>query len=101
MTTYTNWRVDYIAPNYDEGHTFEPRCWIMADVDGLGPCRIFDVPDPDEDQRMVAQAVCDAMNAVAKEQSALREVRTWLIAPATDAATIAQMRQVVTAALPN
>lgn len=63
--TFSNYRVEYSAPDYSKGHTFEPRCAILADdaeFDGA-TVRVFDVPDPDESQRAVAQFACDAMNA--------------------------------------
>lgn len=62
--TMSNFRVEYIAPDYSRGHSFEPRCAILADdaqFDGA-TVRVFDVPDPDESQREVAQFACEAMN---------------------------------------
>jgi hypothetical protein len=59
---FSNFRVEYIAPTKPE-HTFEPRCWIVADSATYGEeCRVFDVPDPDESQREVAEFACRAMN---------------------------------------
>lgn len=62
--TFSNYRVQYIAPTQPE-HTFEPSCAILADwVDGNclpSTVRVFDVPDPDEDQRAVAAFACKAM----------------------------------------
>lgn len=61
-TTFSNWRVCYVAPNQPE-HTFEPRCWIEADDSEFGSSvRVFDVPDPDENQRAAAQFACDLLN---------------------------------------
>jgi hypothetical protein len=54
--------VEYIAPAQPE-HAFEPRCAILADSAQFGrSCRVFDVPDPDESQREVAEFACRAMN---------------------------------------
>lgn len=58
---FTNWRVRYVAPIKSE-QTFVQRCWIEADSAEYGSCRVFDVPDPDEDQRAAAQAACDVLN---------------------------------------
>lgn len=62
--TFSNFRVEYSAPDYNKDHTFEPYCAILADAaefDGR-EVRVFDVPDPDESQRAVAQFACDVMN---------------------------------------
>jgi hypothetical protein len=59
---FTNFEVFYSAPT-EPGQSFEPRCWIMADSALHGPCRVFDVPDPDESQRAVAEAACKALNS--------------------------------------
>lgn len=162
---FTNYRVVYSAPTKPE-HQFEPSCWIEADsVEHGASCRVFDVPDPDEGQRAVAQLACDALNQRAEQTverssqtevehgpinpfpllkvgkyrriqsesnkaggctvfvegmgltteqagyltravnnhaglvEALERIRTWLVSPATDAETIAEMRQVVGGAL--
>jgi hypothetical protein len=59
---FSNFRVEYVAPTKPE-HTFEPCCWIVADSVTYGEeCRVFDVPDPDESQREVAEFACRAMN---------------------------------------
>ena len=67
-TTFSNWRVYYVAPTKPE-HTFEPRCWIEADDAAYGEVRVFDVPDPDESQRAVARYACDLLNAAARLHS--------------------------------
>lgn len=66
--TFSNYRVEYIAPDINKGHTFEPRCAILADDAEFNGAtvRVFDVPDPDEGQRAVAQFACDAMNGYSK-----------------------------------
>lgn len=63
--TLSNFRVEYHAPRYEDGKClYDGRCAILADdaaLDGA-TVRVFDVPDPDESQRMVAQFACEAMN---------------------------------------
>ena len=63
--TFSNYRVEYIAPRYEDGKClYDGRCAILADdaeFDGR-PVRVFDVPDVDEGQREVAQFACEAMN---------------------------------------
>lgn len=68
---FTNWRVRYIAPQVNQ--TWEPYCYIEADSTSLGPCRVFDVPDPDEGQRAAAQLACDALNQRAGLVEALED----------------------------
>lgn len=60
--TFSNYRVEYRAPRYEDGQCLhDGYCAILADDAGW-PVRVFDVPDADESQRMVAQFACDAMN---------------------------------------
>lgn len=77
-TTLGNFRVEYIAPDFSRGHSFEPRCAILADdaqFDGA-TVRVLDVPDPDESQREVAEWACEAMNQYEELLMALRAVVT-------------------------
>lgn len=78
--TFSNYRVEYVAPNYEEGHASEPRCAILADDAEFNGAtvRVFNVPDPDESQRAVAQFACDAMNAHARLIEALQR---WIAEP--------------------
>lgn len=73
--TFSNYRVEYIAPDFSRGHSFEPRCAILADDAQFNGAtvRVFDVPDPDESQREVAQFACDAMNQYEEFLTALRD----------------------------
>lgn len=80
--TFSNYRVEYSAPDYSKGHAFEPRCAILADdaeFDGA-TVRVFDVPDPDESQRAVAQFACEAMNGYSKLREATESVSQRLSA---------------------
>lgn len=99
--TLSNFRVEYVKPDYSRGHSFEPRCAILADdaeFDGK-TVRVFDVPDPDESQREIAQFACDAMNEHGRLIEALNQIRVWLISPATDTENVEEMRGVVKRAL--
>lgn len=69
--TLSNFRVEYHAPRYEDGKClYDGRCAILADdaaLDGA-TVRVFDVPDPDESQRMIAQFACEAMNQVNRQE---------------------------------
>lgn len=80
--TLSNFRVEYHAPDHSKGHVFEPYCAILADAaefDGR-EVRVFDVPDPDESQRVVAQFACDAMNGYSKLRKVTESVSQRLSA---------------------
>lgn len=99
--TLSNFRVEYVKPDYSRGHSFEPRCAILADAaefDGA-TVRVFDVPDPDESQREVAEWACGVMNEHGRLIEALNQIRVWLISPATDTESMEEMRGVVNRAL--
>lgn len=60
--TLSNFRVEYRAPDHSRGHMFDPYCAILADDARFGTVRVFDVPDPNEEQRAVAEFTCRVLN---------------------------------------
>jgi hypothetical protein len=76
--TLHNYRVEYVAPARPE-HDFEPTCAILANDSEFNDdvVRVFDVPDPDEDQRAVAEFACRSMNTNAALVSFVKYVRDF------------------------
>lgn len=75
-----NFRVQHVAPTE---HNFEPRCHILADSD-LGEVRVFDVPDPDESQRAIADRACRALNSHGALVDAAKAMRSAISFPMTN-----------------
>ena len=75
--TLHGYHVQYIAPTRPE-YTFDPTCAILAKDSEFNNdvVRVFDVPDPDENQRAVAAFACQAMNTHEALVSALKRIVT-------------------------
>ena len=39
------WKVESVFPKREEGHTFDPRVWIVGNDVTLGRVRLADIPD--------------------------------------------------------
>lgn len=70
-TPLTNFRVRFLQGSKPVSES-DGWCWIEADSE-LGKVRVFDVPDPDDSQRQIAQQACDALNQHDQLVAALRE----------------------------